>query len=172
MDHFTPAPYDQRKATLSTFVKLMRAAESVSAAVHRHLAAKDLSISQFGILEALHHLGPMCQKDIARKILKSAGNITMVIDNLQRRGLVTRERDRKDRRYSVISLTDKGKTLIEKIFPLHAEQVHQRMSCLSGAELQQLSDLLKKLGIGPLPSDPSEVAGHAEQPTRTTTTLQ
>ena len=59
------------------------------------MAAFDLTISQFGVLEALYHKGPLCQRDIAAKILKSTGNITMVIDNLEKRELVRRERIRR-----------------------------------------------------------------------------
>jgi len=131
---------------LGTFVKLMRASESVSSDVHRHLADKGLTISQFGILEALYHLGPMCQRDLAEKILKSAGNITMVIDNLEKQNLVVRERSTEDRRYYLIRLRDKGRALIGGIFPAHVERIRKRMSHLTIKEQQTLSKLLKKLG--------------------------
>ena len=135
----------QEVSALGAFVKLMRASESVSSDVHRHLAHTKLSMSQFGILEALYHLGPMCQKDIAQKILKSAGNITMVIDNLEKRDLVVRKRSSGDRRYYEVSLTDKGNRLIAEIFPAHATRVRERMSSLSSGELKKLGRLLKKL---------------------------
>lgn len=131
---------------LGTFVKLMRASESVAADVHRTLADSQLSVSQFGILEALYHLGPMCQKDLARKILKSPGNITMVIDNLEKQKLVNRRRDEEDRRHLVISLTSKGEDLIATIFPEHVERIRKRMSRLTTKEQQTLSKLLRKLG--------------------------
>jgi len=131
---------------LGTFVKLMRASESVSVDVHRHLAEKGLSVSQFGIIEAIYHLGPMCQKDLASKILKSAGNITMVIDNLEKQNLVSRFRSADDRRYLVVNLTNKGKELIAATFPEHAEGILTRMSKLTGPEQRDLSKLLKKLG--------------------------
>lgn len=135
----------QQVLALGAFVKLMRVSESVSSDVHRQLASTKLSMSQFGILEALYHLGPMCQKDIAQKILKSAGNITMVIDNLEKRGLVVRERSVQDRRYYTVSLTEKGSELIAEIFPDHAERIRERMSPLSAEELKTLSGLLRKL---------------------------
>lgn len=136
----------QEVLALGTFVKLMRAAESVSADVHTALADHSLSTSQFGILEALFHLGPMSQKDIARKILKSPGNITLVIDNLEKNLLVVRRRNEEDRRSYIISLTKKGEELISRIFPGHAERIRKRMSRLSREEQNQLSRLLKKLG--------------------------
>ena len=87
---------------LSAFVKLIRASESVSARIHRHLADAGLTVSQFGVLEALYHLGPLSQSEIAKKVLKSTGNITLVIDNLEKRDLVKRERQKEDRRYYAV----------------------------------------------------------------------
>ena len=135
----------QEVSALGALVKLMRASESVSSDVHRQLADFRLSVSQFGILEALYHLGPMCQKDIAEKILKSAGNITMVVDNLEKRGLVVREKSSVDRRIHRIRLTGKGNLLIAEIFPDHAKRIRERMAVLSAEELKELSRLLKKL---------------------------
>src|SRR4051794_22640586 len=89
---------------LNTYTKLMRAAESVTSRVNRSMSPFNLTISQFGVLEALFHKGPLCQRDIAAKILKSTGNITLVIDNLEKRGLVRRVRDTEDRRYLTVHL--------------------------------------------------------------------
>ena len=136
----------QEVLALSTFVKLMRATESVSADIHTALADSSLSTSQFGILEALYHLGPMSQKDMAGKILKSPGNITLVVDNLEKNELVVRNRNENDRRSYIISLTRRGEELIRHIFPGHAENIQKRMSRLSLDEQKQLSRLLKKLG--------------------------
>lgn len=133
---------------LSTYVKLMRAAESVSSSVHGHLSEAGLTISQFGVLEALFHLGPLSQADLARKILKSTGNITMVIDNLEKRGLVKRERDPEDRRYYAVQLTPEGKKTIGSIFPRHADQIVNGMNALSKAEQERLGELCRKLGKG------------------------
>lgn len=133
---------------LNTYVKLMRAAESVSLRTHGHLAEAGLTISQFGVLEALHHLGPLRQTDIAKKILKSSGNITMVIDNLEKRDLVKRENDPGDRRSYAVRLTAAGKKLIGEIFPRHAERIVQGMSILSSAEQEKLGSLCRKLGLG------------------------
>jgi MarR family 2-MHQ and catechol resistance regulon transcriptional repressor len=131
---------------LSAYVKLMRAAESVSANIHGHLNESGLTISQFGVLEALYHLGPLSQAEIARKILKSTGNITMVIDNLEKRGLVRRERDPEDRRYYAVRLTAPGKKLIGSVFPRHAAGIVEGMRALTRAEQENLGELCRKLG--------------------------
>lgn len=132
---------------LNTYTKLMRAAESITARTHWHLSSMGLSISQFGVLEALYHLGPLSQKEIGQKILRSSGNITMVIDNLEKRGLVRRARDRSDRRIYNIHLTDEGNNLINKIFPPHAMVISDEMSVLTAAEQETLGNLCKKLGL-------------------------
>lgn len=132
---------------LNTYTKLMRAAESVTSRTSRKMAAADLTISQFGVLEALLHKGPLCQRDIATKILKSTGNITMVIDNLEKRGLVRRERDSVDRRYLTIHLTEAGSGLIVKVFADVEAAIMEEMSSLSGEEQELLGKLCKKLGL-------------------------
>jgi MarR family 2-MHQ and catechol resistance regulon transcriptional repressor len=132
---------------LNTYVKLMRAAESMTARIHRHLSSAGLTVSQFGVLEALYHLGPLSQTEIGQKILRSSGNITMVIDNLEKRGLVRRERDMTDRRFFIIHLTDEGNKLISKIFPPHAAVILNEMSVLTVAEQETLANLCKKLGL-------------------------
>ena len=132
---------------LNTYTKLMRAAESVTIRVSRPMSAAGLTISQFGVLEALHHKGPLCQRDIAAKILKSTGNITMVIDNLEKRSLVRRERDSQDRRYLTVHLTDSGTALIAKVFADVESSIVAEMAALSQEEQEQLGTVCKKLGL-------------------------
>ncbi len=136
----------QQLLALGVFVKLMRAAESVSSVVHRDLADKELTVSQFGVLEALYHLGPLCQKDLAAKILKSTGNITMVIDNLEKRDLVKRQKDERDRRYFIVHLTQVGRGKIADIFPGHAAMITRKMSRLNEKDLKELGRLCRTLG--------------------------
>ena len=132
---------------LKTYVKLMRAAESVTARTHRHLSATGLTISQFAVLEALYQLGPMSQREIGQKILRSSGNITMVIDNLEKNDLVKRERHEADRRFFIVHLTEKGYGLINNIFPPHAAVIAKYLGVLTAAEQDALGHLCKKLGL-------------------------
>ena len=132
---------------LNTYVKMMRAVESLTARVHRHLSSVGLTVSQFGVLEALYHLGPLSQREIGQKILRSSGNITLVIDNLEKRGLVRRERRSSDRRYFIVHLTDEGTKLIRRIFPPHAAVIANEMNVLSVTEQKTLGKLCKKLGL-------------------------
>jgi MarR family 2-MHQ and catechol resistance regulon transcriptional repressor len=132
---------------LKTYVKLMRAAESVTARTHRHLSSTGLTISQFAVLEALYQLGSLSQREIGQKILRSSGNITMVIDNLEKNGLARRKRPEADRRFFIVHLTDKGYHLINKIFPPHAAVIAEDLGVLTAAEQDALGRLCKKLGL-------------------------
>ena len=133
---------------LGTYVKLMRAAESITSRVHKHLSSVGLTVSQFGVLEAIFHLGPLSQRDLGRKILRSSGNITMVIDNLEKRCLVRRERDASDRRMFIVHLTGEGQKLIGKIFPSHAALITSELNVLNAADQRILGNLCKKVGKG------------------------
>jgi MarR family 2-MHQ and catechol resistance regulon transcriptional repressor len=132
---------------LNVYTKLMRAAESVTVRVNRVLSAPKLTISQFGVLEALYHKGPLCQKEIATKILKSTGNITLVVDNLEKQGLVRRERDNEDRRYLNIHLTEIGIALIARVFADVEAAIVTEMAALAENEQELLGNLCKKLGL-------------------------
>jgi MarR family 2-MHQ and catechol resistance regulon transcriptional repressor len=131
---------------LDAYIKLMRAAESVSTRIHRHLQDADLTVGQFAVLEALHHLGPLFQRDICTKLLMSGGNLTMVVDNLEKRGLVRRERPASNRRLVRVTLTPAGRRTIAKVFPVHAGSVAEEFAVLTDAEQEEIGCLCKKLG--------------------------
>lgn len=137
----------QEARALDAYVKLMRAAETITARVHKHLAAFGLTLSQFAVLEALYHLGPLYQREIGQKLLKSSGNITMVIDNLEKRDYVRRDRKKEDRRFLNVRLTGEGFELISKVFPPHTAVIAREMSVLSAGEQETMARLCKKLGL-------------------------
>ena len=129
------------------YVKLMRAARAVTAGIEHRLAARGLTTTQLGVLEALLHKGPLTHRELGRKVLTSAGNMTDVVDKLEARGLVARVRDTADRRQVRVELTDAGRIMIERVFPCHAADLARAMSGLDGRELRLLGDLLRRLGM-------------------------
>lgn len=133
---------------LDSFIKLVRAADSVSGQVNEHLREHGLTVSQFGVLEALYHLGALRQSDLAHKLLKSTGNLTTVVDNLSRQGLVERRRCTEDRRVIYIHLTEAGRELIASILPAHVAGVVDAFSVLDPEEQQALGGMLRRLGTG------------------------
>ena len=143
-----PVGNPAERRSLDAYVKLMRAAESVTARAHRHLAEHELSVSQFWVLEALLHCGPLCQREIARKILKSDGNVTVVLTHLERRGLIERARDPANRRSVRVRLSDRGRELATNVFPCHAAGIARALAVLDPDEQEQLAILCRKLGLG------------------------
>ena len=136
----------QETLALDTFIKLSRASETIHSHLAPHLARHDLTTGQFGTMEALYHMGEMAQVDIGRRLLKSPGNITVVLDNLERRGLVIRKRDRSDRRRLLVRLSDKGRDMIAAIFPKHLVEIVRCFDTLSESERKELGQLCRKLG--------------------------
>ena len=133
-------------AAVRAYVKLMRAQRGVVARLEPALAACALTLTQLGVLEAVLHLGPLTHRELGRKLLTSPGNLTDVVDKLEKRGLVTRVRAEQDRRQVRVELTQAGRALIEDIFPRHAADIAHAMGGLSPAELETLGHLLRKLG--------------------------
>ena len=144
--HFTGPRAEMR--TLDTFIKLTRCTNSLLGRLAERNTIGDLTYSQFAVLEALYHLGSLTQGEVGSKILKSTSNITTVIDNLERTGLVRRERDVKDRRVIHIHLTEAGSDKIEAVFPGHVAALVEEFSVLSASEQETLGELCKKLGKG------------------------
>ena len=139
---------DCQVLALDTMIKLTRATNTLMARLARRNTQGELTESQIGTLEALYHLGPMSQTEICGKLLKSSGNTTLVVDNLEKHGLVQRQRDEHDRRVIMVQLTDAGRELITTLFPLHAAAVSEEMAVLTPEEQRQLGELCRKLGKG------------------------
>ena len=133
---------------LDTYIKVTRAAQSITNRALEHLSDSNLTASQFAILEALYHLGTLSQVELAQKLLLSTGNITTVIQNLEKRDLVCRQRSKDDQRYMQVSITDAGRKLIAYIFPAHVAGIVDIMNVLTPEEQQILAGLSRKLGIG------------------------
>ena len=140
---------------LDAFIKLQRASKAVSARLERHLSAASLTESQFGVLEALLHLGPLCQRELSAKILRSGANLTTVVDNLEKRSLVRRERGVEDRRYVTVHLSDAGRALIERVMPAHVGRITESFGVLSVEEIEAFDRLCKKLGLSAAALDPA-----------------
>ncbi|MBI5201762.1 MAG: MarR family transcriptional regulator [Elusimicrobia bacterium] len=143
--HYDGSPSEVR--ALSAFIALMRSADALSSHVHRRLAGRGLTPSQFGVLEALLHRGELCQGELAAKLLRACGSITAVVGGLEKRGLVSRVRGKEDGRFVRVALTPAGRRLIAELFPAHARELTERLGALSAAEQDELRRLCRKLGL-------------------------
>ena len=143
--HYEGSPRDV--LALDTFVKLVRASGTVTGRLYAPLTRDHgITESQLGVLEALLHLGPMSQGQLCEKILRSGSNLTTVVDNLERRGWVRRERG-EDRRVQMVHLTGEGRRLIERVFPDHVRRIAELFGALTAAEQKELGRLCRKLGL-------------------------
>jgi MarR family 2-MHQ and catechol resistance regulon transcriptional repressor len=131
---------------LRLYVVLSRASEALHAHTKADIESHGLTQTEFAILEALYHKGPMLLGEVQKKILVSSGGITFLIDKLVARGLVQRRLCESDRRARYAALTPEGEALIASIFPGHAEVIRRACAGLTDAEQRTLIDLLKKLG--------------------------
>lgn len=134
-------------AALKVWVVLSRAQAAVAAHAEADVARHGLSLAEFGALEALYHKGPLLVGELQRAVLKSSGGITYVIDRLQEKGLVKRRACDEDRRATYAELTEAGRELLDRIFPLHAASLEAATSGLTAEEKEAVTELLKKLGL-------------------------
>ena len=142
--HYAGTPDELR--ALNAYIKLQRAADSTVARTTRHLAGTGLTLSQYGVLDLLFYMGPLRLGQIAEKVLKSEGNMTTVVDNLERAGWVKRERSEKDRRAVTVSLTEAGRQMIAEVIPVHIAAIVEAMSILSPGEQEVLGRLCRQVG--------------------------
>lgn len=105
-----------------------------------------LSFSQFMVLEALYSKGNLSIGEVREAILSSVGTISLVVKNLEKMGYVKRNTDENDKRVSILSLTDEGRAVIEKVIPENESMIYDYMKDLSEEETTTLLSLLKKLG--------------------------
>jgi MarR family transcriptional regulator, 2-MHQ and catechol-resistance regulon repressor len=141
---------------------VMKAFHAVAAYAGRSSRQSGLGDSDFRVLEALLHKGPLPVNTIGPKVFLTPGSISTAVDRLYERGLVTRTEDKTDRRVRVVDLTPKGRRLIERIFTEHAEHLEKLAEVLTPAERVQLIKALKKLGkqaAAPITDQPGLVTG-------------
>jgi MarR family transcriptional regulator, 2-MHQ and catechol-resistance regulon repressor len=139
---------EKAQRALRVYRDLVKATEDMMALQGRQLDSLGLTMSQYRLLEMLLRRGPMGQGTLGAEALASGSNTTIVIHNLERRGLVVRRPDRDDTRRKVVHLTPEGQKLVTKVFPMQARLVQAQMAALDGREQERLARLCRKLGRG------------------------
>ncbi|HUH12854.1 MAG TPA: MarR family transcriptional regulator [Longimicrobiales bacterium] len=143
--HELEASPAERRA-LRLWVTLARAYGAVARLSAADIARHGLSPSEFAVLEALYHKGPLLQGQVQEKVLVSSGGITYLVDRLVERGLVERRLCESDRRARYAALTGAGEALMADIFPDHAAAVRAAVGGLTAREQELATELLKRLG--------------------------
>lgn len=132
---------------LDVLIKLVRCTATVQARLDASIRELGVTPSQFGLLEALLHLGPQEPCHLGPKLLTSRPNVVLIVDQLEERGLVRRAPVPGDKRRVLVALTPAGRRLIRRLFETHVERVIETFAPLSAAEQGDLAALCKRLGL-------------------------
>jgi MarR family transcriptional regulator, 2-MHQ and catechol-resistance regulon repressor len=129
------------------FLVLWKAASAVQSYAQESISELAMCGSDFAVLEALLHKGPLPINEIGKKVLLTSGSITVAVDRLETKGLVERQAHSTDRRAKIVHLTSAGKKLIKRVYADHAADMERLASTsLTVSERKKLIVLLKKIG--------------------------
>lgn len=136
---------ERTNKSMKTVVRLEKASLKITNLTINYLSKHNLTFNQFKVLEVLYHLGDLNISSITKLTMSTPGNITVVVKNLKRDEWITSIKDPNDSRASILSITQKGKDIIEEVFPNHANNLTKSLEVLSDVELDTLYDLLNKV---------------------------
>lgn len=136
------------KQSLKALVVHLKANQFIKDAIRKDMLKHGLSMSEFMVLEVLYHKGPQTIQFIAKKVLLTSGTMTYVINQLEKKNKIIRSKSNKDLRISKISLSEKGKQLMDEVFGQHEKMIEDMFSPLSAKQLEQWIELNKLIGIG------------------------
>lgn len=137
----------QMNNKLKAFTVLLRSAQSVQEATKKDIMKYGLNQTEFAVLDLLYHKGDQPIQVIGKKILIASSSITYVVDKLEEKGLVCRKACPTDRRVTFAAITEKGKQLMNDIFPQHVEKIEEVFEALSDEEVNTMIECLKKVGL-------------------------
>jgi MarR family transcriptional regulator, 2-MHQ and catechol-resistance regulon repressor len=126
---------------------LTRAHRALRALAERSIADAGLCLSDFMVLEALLHKGPLTITAIQEKVLLASGSMTAAVDRVEKKGLVIRTFTPEDRRARVLQLTPEGRSVAQAAYRRHAKDLGSHTAVLTPAEQEQLYAVLKKIGL-------------------------
>ena len=131
--------------SMQTWIQLFRVFNKIRAKESSYIQSFDITMNQFQVLEVLYHRGDLSIGSITKLTMSTPGNITVVVKNLKRDGYLETTLDNKDKRTSIVSISQKGKELIEKLFPNHAKNFEEYFKVLDDEETDTLFKILRKL---------------------------
>lgn len=136
---------DRTQISLNTFVGLNRTLDHLMKIVKTDVQRYGLNVTEFAVMELLYNKGDQPIQRIGNRVLIASSSITYVVDKLEEKGCVVRQRNEKDKRVTNASLTDKGRSMMDEIFPDHASTLESTFSVLTDEEITVLQTTLKKL---------------------------
>jgi MarR family transcriptional regulator, 2-MHQ and catechol-resistance regulon repressor len=134
------------QGTDHVWIVMMKAMRALTKYAAAGIEETGLGLSDFGVLEILLHKGPLPVNTIGPIVDLTPGSISIAVDRLVAKGLVSRVESAEDRRVRIVALTPSGKDLVVKAFREHSGQMKRVFSELSPEELRALEVALKKVG--------------------------
>ena len=138
-------PASPRVSAAEVILELHQAAQAVGRRLARRRIGDRLTATQLDTLMALLREGPLSQRALGTELSRTGGNVTMVVGNLEKRGLVVRQRLTTDKRVVTVQLTDEGRRLIEAVLPTHLQAMVAEADRLSPSEQAVLVTICRKL---------------------------
>lgn len=136
---------DRTKESLKALVGIKRTNDTLDRIVKQDMKNYGLNITEFAVMELLYHKGDQPIQKVKQRILIASSSTTYVIDQLVKKGYVTRRQDEQDKRITYAVLTESGHELMERIFPQHVETIEKAFSILDDEELAIFRRALKKI---------------------------
>jgi MarR family 2-MHQ and catechol resistance regulon transcriptional repressor len=142
----TRLPYGEKhEVNLKAVIALNRATNHLNRRASAVFRRHGLTMMQFAVLEVLYHRGDLTVGEIIQKILTTGGNMTVVLKNLVKEGLITRCVAPTDNRVAIVSLSERGAAKIEQLFPEYLEDLADFLKCLPTEEKKALTATLKTM---------------------------
>jgi MarR family transcriptional regulator, 2-MHQ and catechol-resistance regulon repressor len=139
---------------------MLKASQSIARYLLPTMTEGGLGESDFRVLEVLFHKGPMPVNTIGPRVDLNPGSVSVAVDRLYKKGFVSRVESSSDRRVRTVSLTEKGQRMFNRLFRRHTTLIKRAFQEVSSEELQQLAEVLKK--IGKRAQRLAEKKGHSE----------
>ncbi|WP_029594465.1 MULTISPECIES: MarR family transcriptional regulator [Exiguobacterium] len=133
----------EERQTLKAITVLLRASQSIQDVVKQEVAEYGLNPTEFSVLELLYHKGDQPIQTIGKKVLLTSGSMTYIVDRLEAKGYLIRKACPSDRRVTYAALTEKGRTLMSRIFPAHEQRMDE---LFDGLDLANTITQLKTVG--------------------------
>src|SRR3989442_5248805 len=130
------------------FLVLWKASRAIQAYAEKSVSELEMCGSDFAVLEALLHKGPLPVNEIGKKVLLTSGSITVAVDRLETKGLVERHAHGSDRRARIVHLTKEGRKLITRAYADHAGDPERlALAPLAKRVRQRLTPPLREIRI-------------------------
>lgn len=136
----------EKNHALKLFIVLHLAFKSIDQVAHKHIKEKEMSITEFGVLELLYHKGKQTINQLRKRVLVASSSISYVVNELEQDGFIEKRKCTEDKRVTFIHLTDTGREMMDSVFPQHEKVIEEIMSDLNVEEKEQMIEMLKIIG--------------------------